>query len=127
MSAIEPDEQTLSELAAIAGGPDDGEFVMLNLNRYRDRDRYQLYAAVAAQVLGDVGGSIAWYSPAVGTVVGQPGERWDEVIAVRYPSVAAFLKLATDPRIAEVREDRAAGLERATLVRCTAAPAPVSV
>jgi hypothetical protein len=123
---IEPTHEMIAELAAIAGGPDDGEFVMLNLNRYRDRDRYQLYAAVAAQVLPEVGGSIDWYTPAVGTVVGEPGERWDEVIAVRYPSVAAFLKLATDPRIAEVLADRAAGLEAATLVRCTSPPAPVT-
>ena len=120
--AIEPDEEMFAELTGIAGGPDDGEFVMLNLNQYRDRDRYQLYAAVAAQVLEEVGGSIAWYTPGERTVVGEPGERWDEVIAVRYPSVEAFLKLATDPRILAARADRTAGLERATLVRCTAAP-----
>jgi uncharacterized protein (DUF1330 family) len=95
---------------------------MLNLNRYRDRDSYQRYAAVAAQVLADVGGSILWYTPAERTVVGEPGERWDEVIAVRYPTVAAFLALVADPRIAEVRADRAAGLERATLVRCSHPP-----
>jgi uncharacterized protein (DUF1330 family) len=123
--AIEPDEAMFAELAAIADSPDDGEFVMLNLNQYRDRDRYQRYAAVAAQVLADVGGSIAWYTPGDRTVVGEPGERWDEVIAVRYPSVSAFLKLASDPRLLEVRDERAAGLERATLVRCTHAPAPV--
>ena len=117
----------LAELSVIAGGPDDGEFVMLNLNRYRDRERYQVYAAVAAQVLPDVGGSIDWYSPAIGTVVGEPGERWDEVIAVRYPSVEAFLKLATDPRIGEVLAARAEGLEAATLVRCTTPPAPISL
>jgi hypothetical protein len=124
--AIEPDEAMFAELAAIAEGPDDGEFVMLNLNQYRDRDRYQRYAAVAAQVLCEVGGSIAWYTPGDRTVVGEPGERWDEVIAVRYPSVSAFLRLASDPRILEVRDDRTAGLERATLVRCPHAPAPVT-
>jgi uncharacterized protein (DUF1330 family) len=116
----------LAELTAVAGTAEDGEFVMLNLNRYRDREQYQVYAAVAAQVLGEVGGSVDWYTPAVGTVVGQPGERWDEVIAVRYPSVSAFLKLAMDPRIADVRDVRAAGLEAATLVRCTNPPAPVT-
>ncbi len=123
--AIEPNEQMLAELAEIAGGAEDGEFVMLNLNRYRDRDSYQRYAAVAAQVLTDVGGSVVWYSPGERTVVGEPGERWDEVIAVRYPSVAAFLSLVADPRIAEVRNDRTAGLEAATLVRCSSPPVAV--
>lgn len=120
---IEPTEEMLTELVASVDGPDDGPFVMLNLNRYRDRDSYQRYAAVAAQVLADVGGSILWYTPAVRTVVGEPGERWDEVIAVRYPNAAAFLALVSDPRIAEVRADRAAGLERATLVSCSSPPA----
>jgi uncharacterized protein (DUF1330 family) len=120
---IEPTEEMFGELAAIAGGPDDVEFVMLNLNRYRDRDSYQRYAAVAAEVLAEVGGSIVWYTPGDLTVVGEPGERWDEVIAVRYPNISAFLSLASDPRIAEVREDRTAGLEAATLVRCPHGPA----
>jgi uncharacterized protein (DUF1330 family) len=121
---IEPTEEMLGQLAAIDGGPDDTDFVMLNLNRYRDRDSYQRYAAVAAQVLAEVGGSVVWYTPGERTVVGEPGERWDEVIAVRYPNVAAFLALVSDPRIAEVREDRAAGLEAATLVLCPYGPTP---
>jgi uncharacterized protein (DUF1330 family) len=123
---IEPTQEMVAELSEIAGGPDDGEFVMLNLNRYRDRERYQEYAAVAAQVLPEVGGSIDWYTQAAGMVVGEPGERWDEVIAVRYPSIEAFLKLATHPRITEVLSARAEGLEAATLVRCTTPPASVS-
>ena len=120
---IEPTDEMLAELAEVAGGPNDGPFVMLNLNRYRDRDSYGRYAAVAAQVLGDVGGTVLWYTPAERTVVGEADDRWDEVIAVRYPTVAAFLSLVGDPRIAEVRGARAEGLERASLVFCTAAPA----
>jgi len=119
---IEPTEEMLGELAAIAAGDEDRPFVMLNLNRYRDRDSYQRYAAVAFEVLGEVGGSVLWYTPGERTVVGEPGERWDEVIAVRYPSVAAFLSLVADSRIAEVRTDRAAGLDQATLVLCETGP-----
>ncbi len=119
---IEPTEEMLAELAEVAGGPNDKPFVMLNLNRYRDRDSYQRYAAVAFEVLGDVGGSVLWYTPGERTVVGEPDERWDEVIAVRYPNVAAFLSLVADPRIAEVRAERADGLERATLVLCETGP-----
>ena len=119
---IEPTEEMLGELAELAGSEDDTPFVMLNLNRYRDRDSYQRYAAVAFEVLGEVGGTVLWYTPGGRTVVGEPGERWDEVIAVRYPSVAAFLSLVAHPRIAEVRAARAEGLERATLVLCETGP-----
>jgi hypothetical protein len=43
--SVEPTEETLAELEAIAGGPDDGPCLMLNLHRYRDRDAYYRYGA----------------------------------------------------------------------------------
>ena len=50
---------------------------------------------------------------------------YDEVIAVWYPSLAAFLELVTDPAILSARADRAAALERATLICCSSGPEPV--
>jgi aspartate/methionine/tyrosine aminotransferase len=87
--AIEPDERQLQEVAAIAASDEDGPVVMLNLNRYRDREAYMRYGIVAA-----------------------------EVIAVWYPSYAAFLALVNDPELQRVREHRVAGLERAAVVCC---------
>lgn len=123
--AIEPDQEQLSEIAAHAGGADDGPIVMLNLNRHRDREAYQRYTAVASAVLAELGGKVLWYAPAGQTVVGGADERYDEVIAVWYPSRAAFLALATDARILEARADRAAGLERATLICIDSGPEPI--
>jgi hypothetical protein len=51
-------------------------------------------------------------------VIGDASDRYDEVIAVWYPDVAAFVTLATAPEILSARADRAAGLERAALLRC---------
>ena len=115
--AVEPSEEQLAELAAVAGGPDDGPVLMLNLHRYRDRDSYQRYAEVALRVLHRVGGGIAWYAQPEGLVIGEDGDGYDEVIAAWYPSVSAFLELATDEEINAAREDRAAGLEHAELIR----------
>ena len=53
---VEPDEQQFAEVSALAGSAADGPVVMLNLNRYRDRDAYYRYAAVATAVLERVGG-----------------------------------------------------------------------
>lgn len=122
---VEPDAAQLAELTALAASAEDGPLVMLNLNRYRDRDAYGRYAAVALRVLARVGARIVWHAEALGTVIGTPEERYDEMIAVWYPSAAAFLALATDPEVAEVRAERAAGLERATLIRLTADGEPV--
>jgi hypothetical protein len=122
---IEPDEQQLAEVSAIAGSDGDRPVVMLNLNRYRDRDAYYRYAAVAATVLQRVGGRVLWHAQAEGTVIGDQADLYDEVIAVWYPSAGAFVALVTDPDLLAARGDRAAGLERAALIRCAADAEPV--
>jgi len=116
--AVEPDQEQFAELAALAGGDADGPVVMLNLNRYRDREAYMRYGEVASAVLERVGGRILWHTEAKATVIGDDSDRYDEVIAVWYPSLAAFTALATDPEILAARLHRIAGLERAALICC---------
>jgi uncharacterized protein (DUF1330 family) len=133
---IEPNEQQFAALAELAGGGSDGPIVMLNLNRYRERAQYQgdvpdglsadvsgreaygRYAAVAIAVLARLGGKILWQAEARLTVVGDETDRYDEVVTVWYPSLAAFISLATDSEILAARAHRAAGLERAALIGC---------
>jgi uncharacterized protein (DUF1330 family) len=119
---VEPDAQQLADIAALAGADGDGPVVMLNLNRYLDRDEYNRYGEVALRVLDRVGGRILWQADCRQTVIGDESDRYDEAIAVWYPSVAAFTRLATDPEILEARKIREAALERAALI-CCAAPA----
>lgn len=138
--AIEPDQEQLAEVGAIAGGDDDGPVVMLNLNRYRERaayegeppgggsaevsghEAYARYGAVAQSVLERVGGRILWFANSEATVIGDDSDRYDEVIAVWYPSRSAFLGLATAPEIMPALADRRAGLERAALICCESGP-----
>ena len=114
--AVEPDAEQFARIAEVAGTDADGPVLMLNLNRYRDREAYLRYGAVAAGVLERVGGRILWHTDAKLTVIG--GERYDELIAVWYPSLAAFSELATDPELLAVREHRLDGLEQAALICC---------
>ena len=116
--AVEPDARQLAEVAAVAGGADDGPVVMLNLNRYRDREAYLRYGVVALAVLERVGGRILWQTESQRTVIGDDSDRYDEVIAVWYPSMAAFASLVGDPDILEARAHRVEGLERAALICC---------
>ena len=116
--AVEPDAQQFARVAEVAGTDADGPVVMLNLNAYRDRDAYLRYGAVAAAVLQRVGGRVLWHADAKLTVIG--GDSYDEVIAVWYPSLAAFRELATDPELLAAREHRLAGLEHAALICCEA-------
>lgn len=141
--AIEPDARQLAEVAARARRADDGPVVMLNLNRYRDRaaydgpvpgglpadcsghEAYLRYGAVAVQVIARVGGQIAWHATSDHTTIGEGTDRYDEVIAVWYPSYAAFQALITDPELLAAAAHRAAGLDRAAVIDCAAGAAPV--
>ena len=125
--AVNPTREQLEALTASAGGDADGPLVMLNLNRYRDREEYERYGEVALRVLARVGGEVLWHATATMTVIGEEDECWDEVIAVRYPSAQAFLDLALDPEVGAALVHRDAGLERAALVRCDAASAPTQL
>ncbi len=134
--SIDPTQQQLEELAAIAGTDADGPLVMLNLNRYRERagyaaeiedgvepdvsgrEAYARYGVVAMGVIQRVGGSIVWSTGVTLTVVGEAQERFDDVIAVRYPSAQAFLDLVADPAMARAKVHRDAGLEHAVVIRC---------
>jgi uncharacterized protein (DUF1330 family) len=140
---IELSAQQFAEVAELAGGESDGPVVMLNLNRYRERAEYEgevpgglsadvsgleaylRYGAVAIAVLERVGGRVLWQADAKLMVVGDETDRCDEVVAVWYPSFAAFVALATDSEILAARAHRAAGLERAVLIGCQSGTDPV--
>ena len=123
--AIEPDHTQLEELQALAGSAEDGPLVMLNLNRYRDREAYLRYGAVATEMLARIGGRILWHTSASSTVIGDESDLYDEVIAVWYPSAAAFIEMVSNPVYVEALPYRQAGLERAALIRCEADAEPV--
>lgn len=140
---IIPTEEQFTELAAIAGTDADGPKVMLNLNRYRERAAYEgdapdgsdtdvsgreaylRYGVVAAKVLSKLGGRILWEAESDHLVVGDSEDRINEVLAVWYPSVAAFISLATDPELLAAHPHRAAGLESAVLLCCESGAEPV--
>jgi hypothetical protein len=140
---IEPDEQQLAEVVGLAGRAADGPVVMLNLNRYRERAQYEeevpggapadvsgheaymRYGVVAIAVLTRLGGKVLWQADARLTVVGDESDRYDEVVAVWYPSFAAFVALATDAEILAARPHRNAGLEQAVLIACESGAEPV--
>ena len=117
---VEPTQEQLAEIASLAGDSTE-PVLMLNLNRYRPekgRAAYGRYAQVALRVLDRVGGRVLWQSAAIGTVIGDDSDRYDDVIAVWYPSLAAFLELAGDSELHAARGHRAEGLERAALICC---------
>jgi uncharacterized protein (DUF1330 family) len=121
---IDPDQQQLEAIAARAA-EDDSAIVMLNLNRYTDREEYLRYGAVATRKLDELGAKILWHANAGETFIGTADDAYDEVIAVWYPSRSAFLELVGDPDVLAALDHRRAGLEQAAIICCESGPEPL--
>ena len=115
---------------ALAGLPDDGPVVMLNLLRFRElaaypedgrqppctgREAYERYGRVAIRHVRAVGGEPVLRGLPEVAVIGPEGE-WDEVLLVRYPSRAAFLRMLADPDYRAVTVHRTAALADSRLI-----------
>jgi uncharacterized protein (DUF1330 family) len=136
MAPVEPGQEQLEALAALVAAAPDEPIVMLNLNRYRERARYEgevpgggspdvsgyeaylRYGEFALRVLEKVGGSVMWHTQVKATLIGDESDVFHEVLAVRYPGPAAFAAFASDPEIVAAMAHRRAGLERAALICC---------
>jgi len=117
--------------AALAGIPDGRPVVMLNLLRYRSaalypadtrfepcsgRKAYQRYSTEAFRFVTGVGGQVVWRGSAHVGLIAPPGERWDDVLLVRYPSKQAFLDMIANPGYQAIVVHRTAALEDSRLV-----------
>jgi len=129
-----------AQLAAIAAHTPDGPIVALNLNRYRaraayppgtpdadvsGREAYMRYGIVALQAIASVGGKIVWATEARNVAIGCTHDAFEEVVAVWYPSRAAFLAIERFPGYRTAFElHRHAAIEHAALLLCDAGPEP---
>ncbi len=120
MSNIVP---TPEQLKALADRGPEGPIVMVNLLKYRDREAYMRYGAVAMKCVAARGGSIAWMGHQAMVFVGGAENEWDDVVCVRYPSRAEFLDMISDPEYLAATCHRDAGLERTALLCCEAGSA----
>ena len=130
--AIKPTPEQLQSLATSA---ESGPVVMINLLRFKEQADgvdaedgisgeeayYERYATGVAPHLERVGGRVLLACAAQDSVIGPADGEWDVVLAVQYPSRAAFLSMVTDPEYLKVHEHRAAALADSRLIACAAA------
>ena len=129
MSAIEPTPTTMAALAAL--NQDEGPVAMINLLRYNERASYpegsahtpcsgrEAYLRYGAEVqvhLEKVGGEVVWRATALLAWIAPEGERWDEAIIARYPSVGAFLWMISASGYRQIAIHRRAALADARLL-----------
>jgi uncharacterized protein (DUF1330 family) len=133
-----PTPDQFADYGTAAGGGDDAPVVMLNLNHYRDvadygdgrsekvsgREAYLRYGVVAQQALAAVGGKVLWATDADVPLIGCEHDEFHEVLAVWYPSRAAFMALTDQDGYVDALQHRAAALDRAALIPCVASAEP---
>ena len=134
MGEVEPRPEQMDRFAA--SEDDGGPIVMLNLNRYRDRSAYPAdsrhepctgheaylrYGVGVLPLMAKHGARIVWAGSAQEGVICAPGESWDEVVLVGYPSRQAFIDMISSAEYAAVVEHRQAGIEDSRLIEMKAA------
>ncbi|WP_224242323.1 DUF1330 domain-containing protein [Hyalangium gracile] len=98
-----------------------GPVVMLNLLRFTEGGRasYDEYARAIGPFLKKVGGQVVYAGDGSTTLVAEPGQSWDAVLLVRYPSRTAFLEMVADPEYQKITHLRTRALKEAVLQATT--------
>lgn len=112
---LQPTDQSVRE--TVQRLPEEGGFVMLNLFRLREtpdfsehpelddgsgasaRQLLDRYIAEMDTFLNRYGIARIYLASGAACLIGPPGERWDVVQLVRYPSREAFISLSSDPEL----------------------------
>ena len=112
--AVDPTREDLVRFREDAG---DGPVVMLNLLRFAPggRELYARYSREAAPFLAKHGGEVVYAGDGGRAVVAEPGQSWDAVLVVRYPSAAAFSAMVADPGYQAITTWRTQALAAAVL------------
>ena len=122
--AVDPRGADLKRLLAEDPG---GPVVMLNLLRFADGGRaaYDAYGGRLSETfLARYGAEVLYAGDGSTVLVAEPGQAWDAVLLVRYPSREAFSRMVADPEYQQVTGLRTQALTEAVLQATTPWPTP---
>jgi uncharacterized protein (DUF1330 family) len=98
---------------------DDGKpVVMLNLIRFRPdggRERYLEYLNMVGPLVSRHGAEIVYAGDGATPLAAEPGQAWDAVALVRYPTRQAFADTIADPDYQSADPVRMSALDEAVL------------
>jgi hypothetical protein len=116
--------EELEAIRSIAHGSKDSPVLMLNQNRYSvmaqypNGAEYRAYMAILQQTVERVGGQVLWRAHVDGQPIGCEHDGVHEILAIWYPSHAAFLTLSKAPGADEMLRLRKVCVDHAILHRC---------
>ena len=112
----------ISRLRQLAESQDDGPVLMLNINRYTpaagypDGSAYAEYMHWLEHAVSAEGGAVLWRTPVNDQIIGCAHDEADEILAVWYPSHAAFLALRQADGADKMYAGRATCVAHATIL-----------
>lgn len=120
------------QIQKLMEGPADTPVVMVNLLSFKDRadggnegmtgqESYMKYGGAMKEFVESKGGRFIWSGRVDSMVIGESDVDFQVVALVEYPSRKAFLEIASSAHVAEIGEDRKAGLAGQWLIATTAA------
>jgi uncharacterized protein (DUF1330 family) len=121
----------LEQFQLLAGTPDTGPVVMINLLKFRNGEapdgttgveEYRRYGDTALEMIEQQGGRLVWAGTGDQVLIGDLEQDWDAVLLVEYPSRAAFIEMLSSPEYLAAHEYRERALERTVVIACTPAP-----
>ena len=116
--------EELRQIKSIAGSEADCAVLMLNQNRYHPAagfphgEEYQAYMRVLASTVAQAGGQVLWRTPVHGQPLGCEHDFIHEILAIWYPSYAAFVSLAKAEGAKDMLRRRERCVAHAVLHRC---------
>nr|WP_221383244.1 DUF1330 domain-containing protein [Actinoplanes polyasparticus] len=113
--AVDPDGDFLT--AFLADGAEE-PVVMLNLLRFADGGRplYQQYMRAFSEKIGPrYGIEVVYAGEGASALIAEPGQQWDAVLLVRYPSRQVFAQMIDDPEYQSITHLRTKALSEAVL------------
>lgn len=109
---------TQADLDRFLAEDDDKPVAMLNLLRFRPdggRERYFEYVSMLGPLIARYGVEIIYAGDGGTPLVAKPGQAWDSVVLVRYPTRRAFADMIADPDYAAANAVRVSALVEAVL------------
>jgi len=104
----------------IAGLPEKGAVVMVNLLRLRDRAAYKRYSELTMPLIKARGGTVLWAGDGEAVAFGDAeADAWDYVVLVRYPTRAAFLDMMHSPEYAAANLHREQAVAKHVILAST--------
>jgi len=113
--AIEPESGDLERFLA---SDDKRPFVLAQLLRLAEggREKYLQYSAAAQPIARSFGAQVLYAGECVAPLLAAPGQAWDGIVVLRYPSRAAYVSMQRDPKYQAIEHLRREALREDMLL-----------